>query len=91
MPTADREYNTDAFIENLRAIKAKGAESATLPEMTGHDHPSPYGGHPLINIESLQKRLLDSPPGVTIPLNDDASLTVQKLPGGGTITFQTTF
>jgi hypothetical protein len=91
MPTADREYNTEHFIDNLRTLQAQGTSSATLPEMTGHDHPSPCGGHPLINIESLQKRLLDSPPGVTIPLNDDASLTVRKLPGGGTITFQTTF
>jgi hypothetical protein len=91
MPTADREYDTEAFVENLSFLLAQGSTSATLPEMTGHDHPSPAGGHPLINIESLQKRLFDAPPGITIPLNDDASLTVRKLPGGGIITFQTTF
>lgn len=91
MPTADREYNAETFIENLRILRAQGVEGGTLPSLTGHDHPSPAGGHPLINIESLQKRLFDAPPGITIPLNDDASLTVQKLPGGGTITFRTTF
>lgn len=91
MPTADREYNTDAFIENLRYLKAQGSERATLPELTGHDHPTPLGGHPLLNIEALEKRVIDTTPGIKIPLNDDASLTVQKLSGGGMITFRTTF
>lgn len=91
MPTADREYATDAFVENLSFLMAQGTKSATLPEMTGHDHPLPASGHPLINIESLQKRLFDTPPGIPIHLNEDMTLTVQKLPGGGTIAFRTTF
>ena len=91
MATADREYNTDTFLGNLDALNGLGRSQATLPEITGEAHPEPAGGHPIFNIEGLQKRILEAPPEVTIPLTDDATIAIQKLPGGGKIALTYTF
>ncbi len=91
MATADREYNTDTFLANLDALNREARSQATLPEITGEAHPFGPSGHPILNIEELQKRILTASPGVPIPLADGITLTVQKLPGGGLATFKYDF
>jgi hypothetical protein len=91
MSTADRTYDHDTFLDNLRYLQGEGTSLATIPELTGADHAPPAGGHPLINLEGLEKRIFDAPPDVTIPLTDDASITFKKLPGGGFVSIQGRF
>lgn len=90
MATADREYSIDTFVGNLQYLQSQGRTTATLPEITGHDHAMPASGHPLIDLAALTSRLINSPP-VTIPLSDDVSLSVQEKPGGFFVSVQGRF
>lgn len=91
MSSADRSYDLDAFLENLRYLEAQGRESAKIPEISGVHHEPPPGGHPLIDIVGLQKRLLEATPDVTLRLSEDVTMTIRKTDGGAFVSVQGRF
>jgi hypothetical protein len=91
MAAADREYSLDTFIENLRYLENQGRASATIPELAGEHREPPAGGHPVLDLAGLQKRLLEAPPNIALPLGKDISFTVKKTEGGIFVSVQEKF
>ena len=85
--THDAEQLASFLAEySKRAGGGDEAPGVKLQSLVDSAHP-----HLLVDVESLQRALIDTSPEVSIPLDDTHTLTVQKLPGGGQVKLELKF
>jgi hypothetical protein len=75
-------HDAEALATFLAEHQGKTLPASHLTGIAGH-------AHVLIPVEALQERLLGA--SLPIPLEDGATLHVQRLPGGALVTFELAF